>query len=122
MRYISLFTHEGHGADPTEDEIAAMRKLIEEGLTSGWLIITEGVKWGSKGTRVRAKGGKISVVDGPFAEAKEVVGGYAILRASSKEEVLRLTERFLKVSGGEGTCEIHELFETPAGGKDPGGD
>ncbi len=117
MRYISLFTHEGHGAPPTEEEIAKMHNLMQEGLTEGWLIVTEGVQWGSKGVRVQAKGGKMTVVDGPFAEAKEVVGGYAILRAGSREEVVELTKRFLDVAGSDGTCEIHELYEMPAAGK-----
>jgi hypothetical protein len=90
-----------------------MTKLIDDGLAQGWLIVTEGVAWGSKGTRVQSVGGKISVTDGPFAEAKEVVGGYAIIRAGSKTEAVELTERFLK-EAGDGTCELHELFEVPA--------
>jgi hypothetical protein len=94
--------------------MAAMGKLIEEGMKAGWLVGTEGVHGGSHGTRVRSIGGKVSVVDGPFAEAKEVIGGYAILRANSKEEVLALTRRFLEVAG-DGTCELHQLFEMPAG-------
>jgi hypothetical protein len=117
MRYISLFTHEAPTAPPTPEEMATMGKLIEEGMKAGWLIVTEGVAGGSPGTRVQASGGKMSVVDGPFAEAKEVIGGYAILRASSKEEVIELTKNFLKVAGGNGTCELHQLYEMPAGAK-----
>jgi hypothetical protein len=117
MRYISLFTHEARTTPPTQEEMATMGKLIEEGMKAGWLIVTEGVAGGSPGTRVQASGGKISVVDGPFAEAKEVIGGYAILRAKSKEEAIELTKSFLKVVGGNGTCELHELYEMPAGGK-----
>ena len=118
MRYISLFTHEARtAAGPTQEEIATMGKLIEEGKKAGWLIVTEGVAGSSPGTRVHASGDKISVVDGPFAEAKEVIGGYAILRANSKDEVIELTKKFLKVVGGNGTCELHELYEMPVGGK-----
>ena len=113
MRYISLFTHEARtAAPPTQEEMATMGKLIEEGKKAGWLIVTEGVAGGSPGTRVHASGGRISVVDGPFAEAKEVIGGYALMRASSKEEVIELTRKFLEVAG-DGTCEIHQLFEMP---------
>ena len=50
------------------------------------------------------------MTDGPFAEAKEVIGGYALMRAGSKEEVIELTRKFLEVAG-DGTCEIHQLFE-----------
>jgi len=117
MRYISLFTHEPRTSQPTQDEMAAMGRLIEEGLTKGWLIVTEGVQGGTKAIRVQARAGKMHVTDAPFAEAKEVIGGYAILRANSNEEVIELTKHFLKVAGGNGTCEIHELYEMPAGTK-----
>ncbi len=117
MRYISLFTHEPRSAPPTQEEMATMGKLIEEGMKAGWLIVTEGVAGGSPGTRVHAQDGKTTVTDGPFAEAKEVIGGYAILRASSHAEVVELCKSFLEVAGGNGTCEVHELYEMPAGGK-----
>jgi len=116
MRYISLFTHERkYMAPPTEAEIAAMGKLIEEGMKAGWLIATEGVQFGREGVRIHKAGGsgEIAVTDGPFAEAKEVIGGYALLRAASQAEVVDLCRKFLNVVG-QGTCEVHELFEVPA--------
>jgi len=114
MRYISIFTHEKkNNVPPTEAEMAAMGKLIEEGMKSGWLIATEGVSFGQEGVRVqKSEGGEVVVTDGPFAEAKEVIGGYALLRAGSKAEVVELCRRFLKVVG-QGTCQVHELFEAP---------
>jgi hypothetical protein len=118
MRYISFFTHEKkHNVPPTQAEMAAMGKLIEEGMKSGWLIATEGVQFGQEGVRIhKKKGGEITVTDGPFAEAKEVIGGYALLRANSKAEVVELSRKFLNVVG-QGTCEVHELFEQPAAGE-----
>jgi hypothetical protein len=115
MRYISIFTHEKkHDVPPTEAEMAAMGKLIEEGMKSGWLIATEGVHFGQEGVRIhKEQGGTITVTDGPFTEAKEVIGGYAIMRVSSRAEVIELSRRFLNVVG-QGTCEVHELFEVPA--------
>jgi len=115
MRYISLFTHEPkHNVPPTEAEMAAMGKLIEEGMKAGWLIATEGVQFGGVGVKVHKDGGtgETSVTDGPFAEAKEVIGGYALLRAGSRAEVVDLCRKFLNVVG-QGTCEVHELFEAP---------
>ena len=114
MRYISIFTHERkNNVPPTEAEMASMGKLIEEGMKKGWLIATEGVQFGQEGVRVEKKtAGEIIVTDGPFTEAKEVIGGYALLRADSKAEVVELCRRFLGVVG-QGTCEVHELFETP---------
>ena len=58
MRYISLFTHEGPSAPPTQEEMTTMGKLVEEGMKAGWLIVTEGVHFGSQGTRVQAKEGE----------------------------------------------------------------
>ena len=115
MRFISIFTHEPTNRPPTEAEMATMGKLIEEGMKAGWLIATEGVNFGSTGVRLQKKqGGKVVVTDGPFAETKEVIGGYALLKAATKDEVVELTRRFLDVVG-QGTSEIHQLYEMPAG-------
>jgi hypothetical protein len=116
MRFISIFTHEPTNRPPTEVEMAAMAKVIEDAMKAGWLIATEGVHFGAMGVRVhKSDGGKTTVTDGPFAETKEVIGGYALLKAASKQEVVEHTRRFLDVVG-QGTCEIHELYEPPAAG------
>jgi hypothetical protein len=96
--------------------MAAMGKLIEEGMKAGWLIATEGVNFGTKGVRVhKSAGGGVTVIDGPFAETKEVIGGYALLKAANRDEVVALTRNFLNVVG-QGTCEIYQLYEMPGGG------
>ena len=93
--------------------MATMGKLIEESMKAGWLIATEGVHFGTTGVRVhRNANGKVTVTDGPFAETKEVLGGYALLKAASKEEAVQHTRRFLDVVG-QGTCEIYQLYEMP---------
>jgi hypothetical protein len=113
MRFISIFTHEPTGRPPTEAEMATMGKLIEEGMKAGWLIATEGVDFGARGVRVhKSVDGKIMVTDGPFAETKEVIGGYALIKAATRDEVIELTRRFLNVVV-QGTCEIHQLYEMP---------
>ena len=105
MRFISIFTHEPTNRQPTEAEMASMGKLIEESMKAGWLIATEGVNFGTTGVRVHKRaGGKVTVTDGPFAETKEVLGGYALLNAASKEEAVEHTRRFLDHIG-QGTCE-----------------
>lgn len=116
MRFISIFTHEPSNRPPTEAEMANMGQLIAEAMQAGWLIATEGVNFGTTGLRVRkSASGAFSVTDGPFAETKEVLGGYALLKAASREEVVQHTRRFLEAVG-QGTCEIYELYEEPAGG------
>ena len=112
MRFISIYTHPSdpsHPHGPRPEMIAMMTKLVEEGMKEGWLIATEGVHSGHNGFIVKSAQGKVSVVDGPFAEAKEVLGGYAILEAPSREAVIELSRRFLAVAG-EGTCELHQIF------------
>jgi hypothetical protein len=115
MRFISIFTHEPTNRPPTEAEMANMGKLIEEGMKAGWLIATEGVNFSTTGVRVhKSSAGKITVIDGPFAETKEVLGGYALLKAATRNEVVELTRGFLNVVG-QGTCEIYQLYEMPTG-------
>jgi len=115
MRFISIFTHEPSDRPPTEAEMATMGKLIEEGMKAGWLIATEGVHFGATGVRLhKSAGGKVTITDGPFAETKEVIGGYALLKAESRDELIELTRRFLSVVP-QGTCEIHQLYEMPTG-------
>jgi hypothetical protein len=90
--------------------MATMGKLVEDGMKSGFLVATEGCLPSSFGARVRLSKGKTMVTDGPFAESKEVVGGFAILKADSKEEAIELARQFLSVAG-EGECELRQLYE-----------
>ena len=115
MRFISIFTHEPTDRPPTEAQMASMGKLIEESTKAGWLIATEGVHFGTTGVRVhKGAGGKVTVTDGPFAETKEVLGGYALLNAASKEQAVEHTRRFLD-HVGQGTWETYQLYEMPTG-------
>jgi hypothetical protein len=115
MRFLSIFTHEPVNRTPTQDEMTKMGKLIEDAMKEGWLLSTEGISFGSVGVRVhRTAAGKTTITDGPFAEAKEVLGGYALLQAKSREEIVAHTKRFLEVAG-QGTCDIYQLYEMPAG-------
>jgi hypothetical protein len=102
---------ENTGQVPSEQLMTDMGKLIEEMTRAGVLINTAGLRPTAEGARVRLRRGKLSVVDGPFTESKEVIGGYAILEAKSKEEAVELTRRFLKVHGDEWDieCEVRQL-------------
>lgn len=113
MRFLSIYKSVERNTPPTGAEMEAMGKLIEEGMKKGWLLSTEGCLPTNLGARVRKAGEKITVTDGPFTEAKEMVGGFAILKANSKEEALELVRQFLNVVG-EGECEVRQLCEAPA--------
>ena len=109
MRFLSIYKTVERNAPPSQEEMAKMGKLVEEGMMAGWLLATEGCLPSALGARVRSSGGKLTVTDGPFTEAKEVVGGLAILEASSKEEAIKLAKNFLQVAG-DGECELRQLF------------
>ena len=111
MRFLCLYKPtKKEGTPPTQEEMSDMGRLIEEMMKAGVLESTEGCQPSSKGARVRQSEGKVTVTDGPFTEAKELVGGFAIIRVTSKDEAIRLTRRFLEVAG-DGESEIRLLHE-----------
>ncbi len=115
MRFLSIFQAPERNRPPSAEEMASMNALIGEAFAEGWLVSTEGCLPTALGARVRRAGGSVAVTDGPFSEAKEVVGGFAILEAPSKEAAIELCKRFLAVAGN-GTCELRQLYEAPAAG------
>jgi hypothetical protein len=113
MRFLTIFSAPESPEPPSMDEMVAMGKLIDEMASKGVLVTTEGCKGTDTGARARRAGGQTTVTDGPFSEAKEVVGGFAILECASKDEAIAWTKRFLE-DAGDGTSEIRELYDTPA--------
>ena len=112
MRFLSMIRiQENTGQVPSEQLMTDMGKLIEELTRAGRLISTAGLRPTSEGVRVRLRRGKLSMADGPFTETKEVIGGYAILDAASREEAIELTRRFLLIHGDEWDieCEVRQL-------------
>lgn len=116
MRFLSIYKHVERNTPPSPEEMSAMGKLVEQGFKEGWLLATEGCLPSMHGARVRRDGTKISVTDGPFTESKEIVGGFAILKANSKEEAIQMAKDFLKFVG-EGECELRQIYEQ--GGREP---
>jgi hypothetical protein len=113
MRFLSIYKCAERTAPPSPEEMARMGKLVEDAMKAGWLLATEGCLPTALGARVRRDGDKTTVKDGPFTEAKEVVGGFAILKANSKEEAIELARQFLQ-NAGDGECELRQLYEAPA--------
>ena len=114
MRYLCLYKPgKTEGTPPSQEEMSRMGTLIEEAMKAGWLLSTEGCLPSSLGARVRLSDGKYSVTDGPFAETKELIGGFAIIQANSKQEAIEHTKYFLQTAGG-GETEIRQLYEVPA--------
>jgi hypothetical protein len=112
MRYLSMIRlNENTGQKPSERLMTEMGKLMEEMTKEGTLIRTAGLRPTKEGFRVRSRHGKLSMTDGPFTESKEIIGGYAVIEASSKEHAIELTKRFLAVHGDEWDleCEVRPL-------------
>ncbi|MEX1256571.1 MAG: YciI family protein [Gemmatimonadota bacterium] len=116
MRFMTLIKHpkdyEGQQVPPALYE--AMGKFVEEYAKKGAFLDGAGLKPLTQATRVRLAGGKIQVVDGPFAEAKEVVGGYALCELETREEAVELATRFMELHRThwpefEGECELRPL-------------
>ena len=118
MRYLCIHTApESAAIAPTPALFAAMDALTREMTDKGVLLSTGGLKPSATGKRMRVEQGRITVTDGPFAEAKEVIGGFAILEVASEAEAIAWTERFLRVhldavgASYVGTAEVRPMFE-----------
>jgi hypothetical protein len=118
-RYIGLLKADKDteaGVMPDEKLLTAMGAFFEEGTKAGVILAGEGLHPSSKGARVRYSGAKRTVIDGPFAETKELVAGYAMLQFASRAEALEWTKRFVEVDapgrlGRESLCELRPVFE-----------
>jgi len=119
MRFLSIYKTPETGAPPTPEEMARMGKLVEDGMKAGFLLAVEGCMPSAAGARVRLASGEVTVVDGPFTEAKELVGGLAILQADSKEAAIELARQFLHVAG-DGECELRQLYDADPNVSNPG--
>ena len=95
------------GAPPSPELMAEMGKFIEEATKAGVVVTTGALQ--PKGTRLRLAGGKFTVTDGPFIEAKELTGGFAVIKVESLEEAIEWSKRFRAIVG-DGESEIVQLF------------
>jgi len=116
MKYLMLIKHaESYRGEPIPQGLMdAMGEFVAEGFKSGILKDTAGLKPTADGFRVRSSGNRLKVSDGPFTEAKEVVGGYALVEVASREEALDVARRFMELHrvhwpAFEGECEARPL-------------
>lgn len=100
------------GVMPGNELIAAMTKYNEEMANAGILVDLSGLQASSKGARVKFSGNKVTVVDGPFAETKELIAGYWVINVKSKQEAIDWAKRCPNPQGGgDGEIEIRQFFE-----------
>ena len=125
MRYLMFIkSDEKHrNQRPPDALMAAMGGFIEKSFKNGTLIDTAGLLPSAAGTRIRSHGGQLTVTDGPFAESKEIIGGYAMVQADSREAAMALAMEFMelhRIHWPEFECEsevrpVEEFLNGPAG-------
>ena len=93
---------------PSPDMYEKMGKFVEEATKAGIVVATGGIAPTSEGAIVSLKGGEFTVLDGPFTEAKELVGGWALMECRDRDEAIEWTKRFLNVLG-EGECRVRPV-------------
>ena len=116
MRFMSIITT-ADTSMPTPELMEAMGKLADREIKAGRMIDMGGLMPLAQGVQVRIKDGELGVIDGPFVEAKEVIGGYAIFELRDKAEALAMAKEFMQLHldhmpGWDGTCELR-AFATP---------
>jgi len=115
MRFMMIVKHAENQGLPPKELMDAIAKLAEDETNSGTMLGTGGLKPMALGARVRLAGGKITVTDGPYAEAKEVIGGFAQFELKSKEDAVKATLHFMELHkkhwpGWNGETEIREMM------------
>ena len=121
MRFMSIVTaRPQHYGRPTPALMEAIQKLSEREIAAGRMIDTGGLMPLEQGKRVAVQDGKVVVLDGPFAESKEIIGGYAIFELKDLVEATALAVEFMQLHtehmpGWEGTCEVREFMTMECG-------
>jgi hypothetical protein len=122
MRFMMLVKSAENAGLPPKALMTAIAKLGEEATRAGAMVETGGLLPSAMGARVRLTAGKLIATDGPFAESKELIGGYAVYDVKSKHEAIEWASRFMQLHkehwpGWEGESEIRQIFDAPSGGQ-----
>jgi hypothetical protein len=111
MIFVKATKDSEAGVMPSEELLTAMGKYNEELVKAGVMLAGEGLQPSSKGARVKFSGAKRTVIDGPFAEVKELIAGFWLIEAKSKEEAIEWVKRIPNPTGEESEIEIRQVFE-----------
>jgi len=117
MKYMMIVKHAENQGFPPKELIDAITQLAEEAVRAGTMLGNGGLGPSAQGAQIRLSGGKITVTDGPFTEAKEVIGGYAQFELKSKEEAVEAAVRFMELHkkywpGWEGATEVRQMLDS----------
>lgn len=114
MRFLSIIRAVEQQGPPPQALMEAIDRHVAESLRNGTVVSTGGLAPSAAGARIRIENGRMTVTDGPFAESKEMIGGYAVIAAATREQAIRSTREFMQLHlehwpAWEGECELREL-------------
>lgn len=116
MKFLMTYAQKPNAAPPTPEQMAKIGAYTEKNVKAGVVVLTGGLVRPTKGIQIRCDAGKVSVTDGPFAETKELIDGFALVEVKSREEAIAVASEFMQIAG-DGTGEILQVFD--AGGPPP---
>jgi hypothetical protein len=111
MRFVLMYRPDRAESTPMDPQkMMALGNLCREMMKAGVVVTSAGLHPSSRGARVRLKSGKVAVMDGPFAETKELIAGINLIEVKTKEEAIELAKRYIAIAG-DGETEIRQVFE-----------
>jgi hypothetical protein len=114
MKFLMTYEQKTPAAPPTPEKMAAIAAFGQEMTKAGVLIMTGGLQRSTKGVRVQLSGKEFTVTDGPFAETKEFIDGFALIEVKSKDEALEVARQFMMIAG-DGHGEVLQVFQNGEG-------
>src|ERR1043166_5179675 len=108
MKFLMTYAQKSQ-TPPTHEQMAAIGRFTQEMVASGVVVMTGGLERPTKGTQVKLAGGKFTATDGPYAETKELIDGFALIQVKSREEAVAIAHRFMAIAG-DGEGEILQVF------------
>jgi len=117
MRFLMTYQQDPNLPPPTPEKMAAIGVYTQKNIESGVVVLTGGLVRPTHGTQVKCERGRVSVTDGPFAESKELIDGFAVVEVPSKAAAIAVATEFMQLAG-DGTGEILQMFDP--GGPPPG--
>jgi hypothetical protein len=110
MKFLMTYGARPDAPPPTPQQMAAIGEFSAKHIAAGTVVLTGGLVRPSKGIQIKCEHGKISVTDGPFAETKELIDGFALVEVGSQAEAIKLASEFMQLAG-DGVGEILQVFE-----------
>lgn len=114
MKFLMTYQQDPNLPPPSPEKMAAIGEYSERNIKAGIVKMTGGLVRPTRGIQVRCEGGKFSVTDGPFAETKELIDGFALIEVESREAAIKVANEFMTLAG-DGTGEILQVFDGGGG-------